>query len=280
MDASKPPVIVVDGSYLLHRTYHAVPPMYTDDGILVNAAFGTIKHIIGLYNRYNPTHMAVVIDRPEPTFRHKLSPLYKAHRAPYPDEFTNQIEWVIKLLNALSIPVVSIPGYEGDDMVGTLAQIASDAGEEVLIITADKDMAQLVTQSVKLYDSFNRRLMDIEAVYQKFGVYPDNIANLLALTGDKADGIAGVIGVGPTTASNLLAEYGNLTGVLANIDDIKGTLALRLRSSLESIKVDRELTGIVIDLDLKLTFDDLLLGETNMDQLDELYDRLNFNTFL
>lgn len=275
-----PPTIVVDGSYLLHRTYHAVPPMYSDGHILTNAVFGTIKHILHLLNTYSPTYMAVVVDRPEPSFRHELSPTYKAQRPPYPEEFTNQIPWVIAILEALGIRVVSIPGIEGDDAIGTLACMAEKAGELVMIATADKDMMQLVNSNIYLHDSFKGSIVDIEAVYQKFNVYPEQIADLLALMGDKADGIAGVMGVGKVAAANLLCEYNNLAGIIEAAPNISGALGIRLRAGLESLAIDRKLTGIVTDMPINITMDDLIVQPTDTLKLNALYQQLNFSSLL
>lgn len=276
----EPPTILVDGSYLLHRTYHAVPPMYSPDGTLTNAVFGTIKHVIHMLNDFAPTHMAVVIDRPEPSFRHNLSPLYKADRPPYPTEFLNQIPWVIAILEALGITVVSIAGVEGDDALGTLAQIASDAGEQVIIATADKDMMQLVNESINLKDTFKGNLIDREAVFQKFGVYPEHIADLLALMGDKADGIVGVPGVGKVSAANLIWEYGGLTGIVDNADVIPGAVGVRIRAGLDNLALDRKLTGIVTNMELGVSLSDLRVQSTDTDKLDALYRKLSFNSLL
>ena len=276
----EPPTILVDGSYLLHRTYHAVPPMYSPDGTLTNAVFGTIKHVIHMLNDFAPTHMAVVIDRPEPSFRHNLSPLYKADRPPYPTEFLNQIPWVIAILEALGITVVSIAGVEGDDALGTLAQIASDAGEQVIIATADKDMMQLVNESINLKDTFKGNLIDREAVFQKFGVYPEHIADLLALMGDKADGIVGVPGVGKVSAANLIWEYGGLTGIVNNADVIPGAVGIRIRAGLDNLALDRKLTGIVTNMELGVSLSDLRVQSTDTDKLDALYRKLSFNSLL
>ena len=276
----EPPTILVDGSYLLHRTYHAVPPMYSPDGTLTNAVFGTIKHVIHMLNDFAPTHMAVVIDRPEPSFRHNLSPLYKADRPPYPTEFLNQIPWVIAILEALGITVVSIAGVEGDDALGTLAQIASDAGEQVIIATADKDMMQLVNESINLKDTFKGNLIDREAVFQKFGVYPEHIADLLALMGDKADGIVGVPGVGKVSAANLIWEYGGLTGIVNNADVIPGAVGVRIRAGLDNLALDRKLTGIVTNMELGVSLSDLRVQSTDTDKLDALYRKLSFNSLL
>ena len=276
----EPPTILVDGSYLLHRTYHAVPPMYSPDGILTNAVFGTIKHVIHMLNDFTPTHMAVVIDRPEPSFRHTLSPLYKAARPPYPSVFLDQIPWVIAILEALGITVVSIAGVEGDDALGTLAQMASDAGEQVIIATADKDMMQLVNESINLKDTFKGNLIDREAVFQKFGVYPEHIADLLALMGDKADGIVGVPGVGKVSAANLIWEYGGLTGIVNNADVIPGAVGVRIRAGLDNLALDRKLTGIVTNMELGVSLSDLRVQSTDTDKLDALYRKLSFNSLL
>ncbi len=280
MFSFEPPTILVDGSYLLHRTYHAVPPMYSHDGNSTNAVYGTIKHILHMLNEVHPTYIAVVIDRPEPSFRHKLSPLYKAERPPYPEDFTSQIPWVIAILEALGITVVSIAGVEGDDALGTLAHMAVNAGEDVVIATADKDMMQLVNDSISLRDTFKGSNIDREAVFQKFGVYPEHIADLLALMGDKANGIVGVPGISKVSAANLIWEYGGIPGIVENAAVIPGAVGIRIRSGLDNIALDRKLTGIVTDMDLGVTMEDLRVQPTDTVKLDALYRQLNFNSLL
>ena len=203
-----PPFVLVDGSYFLFRAFHALPQLTTSTGLHTNAIRGAISAIQKLMRRIQPTHMAVIFDTPEPTFRHELSPLYKGDRPSMPSELSQQIPYLHALIRALGIPLYSLPGAEADDIIGTLAKRAEAAGHQVLISTGDKDMAQLVTDKVTLEDSFKDKPMDIQGVFEKFGVWPHQIIDYLTLMGDASDGIMGVPGVGAKTAAKLLNEYG------------------------------------------------------------------------
>lgn len=275
----KPYTLVIDGSYFLHRTFHAVPPQRTRKGIPTNAIFGTINAIHRIIDRYQPQYMAVVFDSPDPTFRHKLSPAYKAHRPEYDPDMLVQIPWIMKIIEALGIPLIVRPGFEGDDIVGTLAMIAVEAGEKVIISTGDKDMMQLICDDLILEDSFRDHRTNREGVYNKFSVYPEQVSDLLALVGDSADGIAGVQGIGPKTAAGLLGQYGNIDGILENVDNIRGRLGEQIREGMEGLALDRVLSKIVTDLPLEVGIEDLEIKPTNVPVLTEIYKELEFMNY-
>ena len=275
-----PPFVLIDGSYFLFRAFHALPPLTTSTGLQTNAIRGAISAIQKLMRRVQPTHMAVIFDTPEPTFRHKLSPIYKGDRPSMPDELAQQIPYLHALIRALGIPLHMLAGAEADDIIGTLAKRAEAAGHQVLISTGDKDMAQLVTEKVTLEDSFKDKPMNIEGVIEKFGVRPDQIIDYLTLMGDASDGIKGVPGVGAKTAAKLLNEYDNLQNIIANVDNIKGKVGLNLKENQDGIKLDHQLASIIIDLDMGLSYDDLKLSEPNVEALRQLYTELEFRNQL
>ena len=186
-----PPFVLVDGSYFLFRAFHALPPLTTSTGLQTNAIRGAISAIQKLMRRTQPTHMAVIFDTPEPTFRHELSPIYKGDRPSMPDELAQQIPYLHALIKALGIPLYMLPGAEADDIIGTLAKHAEKEGHQVLISTGDKDMAQLVNEKVTLEDSFKDKPMDIQGVFDKFGVWPNQIIDYLTLMGDASDALWG-----------------------------------------------------------------------------------------
>ncbi|MTD10504.1 DNA polymerase I [Acinetobacter sp. YIM 103518] len=275
-----PPFVLVDGSYFLFRAFHAVPPLTTSTGLQTNAVRGAIAAIQKLMRRIQPTHMAVIFDTPEPTFRHELSPIYKGDRPSMPDELSQQIPYLHALIRALGIPLHTLPGAEADDVIGTLAKRAEALGHQVLISTGDKDMAQLVTDKVTLEDSFKERPLDVNGVFEKFGVWPNQIIDYLTLMGDASDGIMGVPGVGAKTAAKLLTEYGSIGGILENVDNIKGKVGQNIKDSVEGIALDHQLASIVIDLDLNFGYEDLKLQDPNVDALRNLYTELEFRTQL
>ncbi|WOE41043.1 DNA polymerase I [Acinetobacter chinensis] len=275
-----PPFVLVDGSYFLFRAFHALPPLTTSTGLQTNAIRGAISAIQKLMRRVQPTHMAVIFDTPEPTFRHELSPIYKGDRPTMPEELSQQIPYLHALIRALGIPLHMLPGAEADDIIGTLAKRAEAAGHQVLISTGDKDMAQLVTEKVTLEDSFKDKPMDIDGVIEKFGVRPDQIIDYLTLMGDASDGIRGVPGVGAKTAAKLLNEYGSIGGILENVDSIKGKVGQNIKDNVEGIALDHQLASIVIDLDLNITYDDLKLCDPDVETLRNLYTELEFRNQL
>ncbi|ATO19606.1 DNA polymerase I [Acinetobacter sp. LoGeW2-3] len=275
-----PPFVLVDGSYFLFRAFHALPPLTTSTGLHTNAIRGAISAIQKLMRRIQPTHMAVIFDTPEPTFRHELSPIYKGDRPSMPSELSEQIPYLHALIKALGIPLHALPGAEADDIIGTLAKRAEALGHQVLISTGDKDMAQLVTEKVTLEDSFKEKPLDVNGVFEKFGVWPNQIIDYLTLMGDASDGIMGVPGVGAKTAAKLLNEYGSIGGILENVDKIKGKVGQNIKDNVEGITLDHQLASIVIDLDLSFGYDDLKLAEPNVAKLRELYTELEFRNQL
>lgn len=275
-----PPFVLVDGSYFLFRAFHALPPLTTSTGLHTNAVRGAISAIQKLMRRTQPTHMAVIFDTAEPTFRHHLSPMYKGDRPSMPSELAEQIPYLHDLIRALGIPLHYLSGAEADDIIGTLAKRAEALGHQVLISTGDKDMAQLVTEKVTLEDSFKERPMDVQGVFDKFGVWPHQIIDYLTLMGDASDGIMGVPGVGQKTAAKLLTEYGSIGGILENVDQIKGKVGQNIKDSVEGIALDHQLASIVCDLDLTFGYDDLKIQEPNVNELRRLYTELEFRNQL
>ncbi|WP_335970140.1 DNA polymerase I [Acinetobacter bereziniae] len=275
-----PPFVLVDGSYFLFRAFHALPPLTTSTGLQTNAIRGAISAIQKLMRRVQPTHMAVIFDTPEPTFRHQLSPIYKGDRPSMPEELSQQIPYLHALIRALGIPLHTLPGAEADDIIGTLAKRAEKEGYQVLISTGDKDMAQLVTDKVTLEDSFKDKPMDVDGVIEKFGVRPDQIIDYLTLMGDASDGIRGVPGVGAKTAAKLLNEYGSIDGILKNVDNIKGKVGQSLKDNVDGITLDHQLASIIIDLDLNISYEDLKLCDPDVETLRNLYTELEFRNQL
>lgn len=275
-----PPFVLVDGSYFLFRAYHALPPLTTSTGLHTNAIRGAISAIQKLMRRTQPTHMAVIFDTPEPTFRHVLSPIYKGNRPSMPNELAEQIPYLHAIIRALGIPLYSLSGAEADDIIGTLTKHAERENQQVLISTGDKDMAQLVNENVKLEDSFKERVLDVDGVFEKFGVWPHQIIDYLTLMGDASDGIMGVPGVGQKTAAKLLNEYGSIGGILENVANIKGRVGKNLVEYADGIALDHQLASIVCDLDLSIEWDDLKLQPQNNNELRKIYTELEFRNQL
>lgn len=280
MEDSMPPFVLVDGSYFLYRAFHALPPLTTSTGIHTNAVRGALSALQKLMRRVQPTHMAVVFDTPEPTFRHALSADYKGDRPSMPDELSMQVPYLHAVIRALGIPLLLLPGAEADDLIGTLTKRACKENHTVLISTGDKDMAQLVNDCVKLEDSFKERVLDRDGVFEKFGVWPHQIVDYLTMMGDASDGIKGIPGIGTKTAAKLLQEYENIEGILKNIDQIKGKVGQNIRDYQHTIPLNHQLATIVCDLPLNLDWHELKLGNSNVSELRRLYTELEFRTQL
>lgn len=275
IDKNRPPVILVDGSYYLFRCFHGLPPLSNQDGLPTNATRGVLNALGKLIKKYDPTHMAVAFDTKAPTFRHKLSDLYKAHRPPMDEDLQVQIPYIHELIEKLGIALIKIDGFEADDIIGTLARNACMQGYPVVISTGDKDMAQLVNDCVILEDSFKDKITDVAGVFDKFGVHNTQIADYLTLMGDSSDGIAGIPKVGAKTASKLLTEYGDIDGILANLANIKGMVGQKIAEHQGEIPLNRTLATIVTNLELPISFDELKLDnnkETQIKRAKALYE--------
>ena len=257
------PLILIDGSSWLFRAYHALPPLTNPQGEATGAVFGMTTMLKRLLKEYAPERIAVIFDPPGPTFRHELYAEYKANRDETPDDLKKQFPLVRELIEAMGLPVLQPPGVEADDVIGTLATQGRAQGLTVLIVTGDKDMAQLVDGQVKLLDTMKQRTLDAAAVTEKFGVPPERVIDYLALMGDSSDNIPGVPGVGEKTAAKLLKEYGTLDALMARAGELKGKLGDKLREALPELPLYRQLTTIRCDLKLKETVDDLRPGEAD-----------------
>ncbi len=269
------PLILIDGSNWLFRAFHALPPLTAPDGTPTGAVFGMNNMLRRLIKDYQPRSLAMVFDPPGRTFREDIFAEYKGTRSATPEDLTRQFPLVVELCEALGLRVLQVPGVEADDVIGTLAVRAAAAGQDVLIVTGDKDMAQLVTPNIHLLDTMKNRRMDAAGVVEKFGVPPERIVDYLALMGDTSDNIPGVPGVGEKTAARLIAEYGSLDGVVAAADSIKGKLGENLRACRDVIiPRAKDLATIRTALDLALTPEDLVPREPDEAQLDAFHARL------
>lgn len=277
---TQPPFVLVDGSYYLFRTYHALPPLKTTQGLHTNAIRGTLNALHKLIRRYQPTHMAVAFDTKSPTFRHELSEDYKAHRPSMDSELSEQIPYIHRLITALGIPLIMVEGAEADDIIGTLAKRACQEGHHVLISTGDKDMAQLVNKKVILEDSFTGRVTDEQGVVERFGVRAEQMIDYLTLMGDSSDGIKGVPGIGKKTAEKLLQTYDNIGNILANAENIKGRAGKNLVEYADTIPLNHQLASIVCDLPLVENWQDMKLTGNNTKALRTLYTELEFKNDL
>ena len=273
-------LVLIDGSSYLYRAFHALPPLTNAAGEPTGALFGVVN-MLRAHLKEAPDYIAFVMDASGPTFRDELDPEYKANRPAMPDELRAQVEPLMQIVSALGLPILRERGVEADDVIGTLALRAADAGVAVTVSTGDKDMAQLVRPHVALVNTMSgSRLDSSEAVIEKFGVPPERIVDYLSLVGDKVDNIPGVDKCGPKTAAKWLGEYGSLDGVIEHAADIKGKVGDNLRAVVGRLPLNRELATIRTDLDLADGFDTLGLRARDTDALRALYTRYGFNQAL
>ena len=280
MTASAARLVLVDGSSYLFRAYHALPPLTTADGRQTGVVFGVINMLRRLERDYPEAEVAAVFDAPGPTFRHEVYPEYKGTRAETPPDLTAQIPATHELVRALGYPLLCVGGVEADDVIGTLARQAAEAGIETVISTADKDMAQLVCEHVTLINTMTGTVLDCDTVPQKFGVTPQQMVDYLALIGDTVDNIPGVPKVGPKTAAKWLAEHGDLDTLMAAADSVQGKIGDNLRAALEQLPHWRELVTIKCDVELDRAPHELRRSAPDTDRLRELYADLEFRSWL
>src|SRR6185437_4626127 len=219
-------VFLVDGSSYIFRAYHALPPLNRkSDGLQVNAVLGFCNMLWKLLRDMpednRPTHLAIVFDKSEVTFRNKLYPDYKAHRPPAPDDLIPQFAFIRDAVRAFDLPCLEQNGFEADDLIATYARIASEGGATTTIVSSDKDLMQLVTDKVVMYDTMKDRRIGIPEVIEKFGVPPSKVVEVQALIGDTSDNVHGVPGIGVKTAAQLIGEYGDLETLLKRVGEIK-----------------------------------------------------------
>ncbi|MCW8890414.1 MAG: DNA polymerase I, partial [Sedimenticola sp.] len=278
--ASDTPFILVDGSSYLFRAFHALPPLTNSRGEATGAIVGVVNMLRKLISEYQPTHMAVVFDAPGGTFRNEMYDQYKANRPPMPDELREQIEPLHRIVEAMGLPLLMVPGVEADDVIGTLATQASRKGMHTLISTGDKDLAQLVDDHVTLINTMNDSRLDRQGVLDKFGVTPEQIIDYLALVGDSSDNIPGIPKCGPKTAVKWLSHYGTIDELQRRADEVKGKVGEYLRDNLEQLALSRQLTTIKLDLDLEQTPEDLRPAAPDQSALRDWFSRIESRRLL
>jgi DNA polymerase-1 len=272
-------LVLIDGSSYLYRAFHALPPLTAPDGSPSGALFG-IVNMLRATLKENPDFTAFVLDASGPTFRDALYPQYKANRPSMPDELRAQVEPMMRIVEALGFPMLCVPGVEADDVIGTLALQAHAAGIPVTISTGDKDFAQLVRPGITLTNTMTGSVLDDAGVFEKFGVRPDQVVDLLALMGDTVDNVPGVDKCGPKTAAKWLGEYGTLAAVIAGAEKIGGKIGENLRTALPRLPLNQQLVTIKTDVALDQGPADLKLRARDVEALRGLYSRYGFNAAL
>jgi DNA polymerase-1 len=269
-------LVLVDGSSYLFRAYHGLPKLESPSRHPTGAIYGVLNMLRKLIRDEQPDRVAVIFDAKGKTFRNDIYSEYKANRPPMPDELRVQIEPLHQIIKAQGFPLISIEGVEADDVIGTMSCQATAQGYQVLISTGDKDMAQLVNENVRLINTMNNHFMDEDAVVDKFQVRANQIIDYLALMGDSSDNIPGVPKVGPKTAAKWIGEYGDLNGVIAHAEEIKGKVGENLRESLGFLPMSYQLATIKLDCDTGVAIDELEQQEGDQAALAAYYREYGF----
>lgn len=277
MPKKKKKMLLVDGSNHAFRVQFALPPMHASDGFPTRVLYGFTQLFQKMLTLHRPDYVVVSFDSGK-TFRHDTYPDYKGHRPERPADLGQQWPLLPDLVEGFGYPCVIREGFEADDVLGSLAKQFESDDLEILLVTSDKDFAQLVTPNIKLLDEMKGKVLDVDAVQEKFGVRPDQIIDMLALMGDSSDNIPGIPGIGQKTAAKLLDSYGSLDGILtaAAEGEIKGKRGENLREKKDDALLSKDLATIRTDLDLGLTVEDMAPSGLNSDKLWDLIERFEF----
>ena len=272
-------IFIIDGSSYLYRAYHAMPPLTASSGQPTGAIKGVTNMLMTLKKESEGSPIIVTFDAKGKTFRSDIYEEYKANRPPMPDDLREQLAPLKEICKAIGFPLIEIEGVEADDVIATLVKIAKENNFKSVISSLDKDLMQLVEDPISsIMNTMTHQIFNEEKVFEKFGVKPSQIRDMLALVGDTSDNIPGVPKVGQKTAAKWLNEFGDLDGIRKNADSIKGVVGQNLRDSLNELDRNIELVSLKNDVDIGVTFESLLVMNGDDEKLDELFSKLDFKT--
>jgi DNA polymerase I len=272
---------LIDGNSYIYRAYYAIKELSNSKGLPTNAIYGFTTMLLKIIREKKPDGIVVSFDSPVPTERHRIYEEYKAHRPEAPRDLIEQFPHIRRIVSALNIPIFELPGYEADDILGTLAKKASGEGMDVFIVTSDKDMLQIVDDKVKIYDPVKDRVLDEQYVREKYGIGPERVTEFMALTGDTADNIPGIKGVGEKTAEQLLSQFDNLEDLLEHPERIKKErLRTLVSENVDLVKLSRQLA--TLDTSVPIDFDIHKFGLRDADwgSLLSLFQEFEFGTLM
>jgi len=273
-------LVLIDGNAILHRAFHALPPLTTKSGQPINAVYGLVSMLLRVITDLKPTHIIVVFDTEKPTFRHKEFVNYQAQRPKMASELSGQFDKAKRVLQAFGIPIYSKEGFEADDVIGTIARQVT--GLEVVIVTGDRDILQLVSDHVKLYMPIvglaSAKLFGKNEVIEKMGVPPEQISDFKALVGDPSDNYPGVAGIGPKTAISLLSKYNNLENIYKNLESFPKAVSKKLTAGKDSAFLSQKLAKIVTDVSFDFNIDKADHWDVDSDRVLSLFSEFGFKT--
>ena len=268
---------LIDGNSYIYRAYHAIRQLSNSKGLRTNAIFGFTKMLLKLFDDKNPEYAAVPLDSKGPTFRHEIYDQYKANRPPMPDDLVEQLPYIKTIIQKLGVKMIEMPGYEADDIIGTLAKKAEEKGFNVVVVTGDKDFRQIISDKTSLWDTMKDKETDLNVLLEEYGLKPSQIIDLMGLSGDSSDNIPGVKGVGEKTALTLIKYYGSLESVYEHIDEIsKKKLKENLENSHDNAILSKKLVTIDCDAPIKSDVTDLKIKDPESEDLADLFHELEF----
>ncbi len=280
-------LFLLDAYALIYRSYYALirNPMFNSSGFNTSTIFGFINTLEEVLTKEKPTHIAIAFDPPYPTFRHEMYPLYKAQREETPEEIKKSVPRIRELIDAYRIPILECPGYEADDVIGTIAKHAATIDYDVYMMTPDKDYAQLVDEHVFMYkparSGKGAEVLDVNKVCEVYGVrYPRQFIEVLALMGDKSDNVPGVRGIGEVGATKLIAEFDTVEKLLENIDQVKGANKDKIIEYKDDLLLSKKLVTICTDVSCHFSEENYAVKQPDTAKLKELFKEFNFRMFL
>lgn len=271
---------ILDASSLIYRSFYAIKKLTTKEGFPTNAIYGFLNTLRKIINEIKPDYICVALDAGGKTVRHEAYEKYKAERRPMPDDLQIQIPWIKRIISAYGIPMIEIPAYEADDIIGSLAEKGRKEGFEVIIATTDKDLFQIVKDGIKIYNPAKGIFLDEKGVEEFFGVRPHEVVDVLALWGDPTDNVPGVPGIGEKGAKELIKEFGSIENILSNLEKVKERYRVLIKENLQSLLMSRELVKVKTDLDIEFNPSDFKIKEGDMDELRKIFEELEFTSFL
>lgn len=287
MTNSPPCVYLVDGSSYIFRAFFALPPLSNASGLPTNAIYGFTTMTLKFLKTYRPEYLAVVLDAGRETFRNQIYQDYKSNRPEAPPDLIPQFPYIRRILEAMNVTVLELRGYEADDLIATAAKYFSRQGSEVVIVSGDKDLMQLVAGGVKLLDSGKDKWVGLDAVREKFGVEPEKVVEVMGLMGDSTDNIPGVRGIGEKTAIALIQKYHTLENLFDHLPELEksGLKGVeRIRKALTAGKDDaflsRELATVRTDVPIEVALEDLRYHGSSREKLQKLFTELEFTNLL
>lgn len=287
-------LILIDGNAILHRAFHALPPLTNKDGIIVNAVYGFFSMLLKILEDQKPDFLIVCFDKKAPTFRKELFVGYQAKRPKMSDDLIPQVKFVHEILEEARVEIFEVDGYEADDLIGTIANQSQKSkiksqkeGIEVFIVSGDRDLLQLVNHHVKMIapvTGLTKMLVFDEAlVWQKYGIKPSQMVDYKALVGDPSDNYPGVDGIGPKTAALLINEYGNLAEIYKNLEKIRlknPNLALKLAEGAEAAGLAQKLAGVVLDAPITLDMEKSSVKYLDREGMKKEFEKFGFKSLL